>query len=310
MIIKKPLFWDKKKPNFLAHILNPISKFIELINFLKQSEGLKFSNIKIICVGNIYIGGTGKTPLSIRISKMLNEKNLKTTVVKKFYIDQKDEQLLISSKTNLITKKHRIDCINAAISKNFKYAIFDDGLQDKSINYDLKICCFNSDNWIGNGYVLPAGPLREKISSLKNFDVVFLNGPDVNNKDIRDKILKINDKIKIFEGFYELHNLNKFDISKNYVAFSGIGNPDNFDLTLKKYNFKISKHFSFPDHYNYKKNDIENIKNFATKNKLKILTTEKDYLRINKELRDDIHFIEMDLRINNANKFFDLIFKK
>ena len=93
---------------------------------------------------------------------------IKEDVVKKFYIDQKDEQLLISSKTNLITKKHRIDCINAAISKNFKYAIFDDGLQDKSINYDLKICCFNSDNWIGNGYVLPAGPLREKISSLKN----------------------------------------------------------------------------------------------------------------------------------------------
>ena len=160
MIIKKPLFWDKKKPNFLAHILNPISKFIELINFLKQSEGLKFSNIKIICVGNIYIGGTGKTPLSIRISKMLNEKNLKTTVVKKFYIDQKDEQLLISSKTNLITKKHRIDCINAAISKNFKYAIFDDGLQDKSINYDLKICCFNSDNWIDRALILVSFPFK------------------------------------------------------------------------------------------------------------------------------------------------------
>ena len=307
MMIKKPKFWDKKLPNFFAYLLIPISKVVSLFNVLKKGENLKFSNIRIICVGNIYLGGTGKTPLSIKISQLLNKKNLKSTVVKKFYKEQKDEQLLISNKTNLISKKDRKNCIENAINKNFKYAIFDDGLQDKSIKYDLKICCFSSNNWIGNGLVIPAGPLREKINSLKNFDIVFLNGPNINNEHIKQEILKVNDNIEIFEGRYKSINLNQIDISQNYIAFSGIGNPESFSFTLKDNNLKILKHFSFPDHYDFKKSEIDNIKKYAIKNNSKIITTEKDYLRINKELRNEISYIAMDLEIINENKFLDLI---
>ena len=307
MMIKKPKFWDKKLPNFFAYLLIPISKVVSLFNVLKKGENLKFSNIRIICVGNIYLGGTGKTPLSIKISQLLNKKNLKSTVVKKFYKEQKDEQLLISNKTNLISKNGRKNCIENAINKNFKYAIFDDGLQDKSIKYDLKICCFSSNNWIGNGLVIPAGPLREKINSIKNFDIVFLNGPNINNEHIKKEILKVNDNIEIFEGRYKSINLNQIDISQNYVAFSGIGNPENFNFTLKENNLKILKHFSFPDHYDFKKSEIDNIKRYAIKNNSKIITTEKDYLRINKELRNEISYIAMDLEIINENKFLDLI---
>ena len=307
MMIKKPKFWDKKLPNFFAYLLIPISKVVSLFNVLKKGENLKFSNIRVICVGNIYVGGTGKTPLTIKISQLLNKKNLKSTVVKKFYKEQKDEQLLISNKTNLISKKDRKNCIENAINKNFKYAIFDDGLQDKSIKYDLKICCFSSNNWIGNGLVIPAGPLREKINSLKNFDIVFLNGPNINNEHIKQEILKVNDNIEIFEGRYKSINLNQIDISQNYIAFSGIGNPESFSFTLKDNNLKILKHFSFPDHYDFKKSEIDNIKKYAIKNNSKIITTEKDYLRINKELRNEISYIAMDLEIINENKFLDLI---
>ena len=307
MMIKKPKFWDKKLPNFFAYLLIPISKVVSLFNVLKKGENLKFSNIRIICVGNIYVGGTGKTPLTIKISQLLNKKNLKSTVVKKFYKEQKDEQLLISNKTNLISKKDRKNCIENAINKNFKYAIFDDGLQDKSIKYDLKICCFSSNNWIGNGLVIPAGPLRERVNSLKNFDIVFLNGPNINNEHIKQEILKVNDNIEIFEGRYKSINLDQIDISQNYIAFSGIGNPESFSFTLKDNNLKILKHFSFPDHYDFKKSEIDNIKKYAIKNNSKIITTEKDYLRINKELRNEISYIAMDLEIINENKFLDLI---
>ena len=307
MMIKKPKFWDKKLPNFFAYLLIPISKVVSLFNVLQKGENLKFSNIRIICVGNIYVGGTGKTPLTIKISQLLNKKNLKSTVVKKFYKEQKDEQLLISNKTNLISKKDRKNCIENAINKNFKYAIFDDGLQDKSIKYDLKICCFSSNNWIGNGLVIPAGPLRERVNSLKNFDIVFLNGPNINNEHIKQEILKVNDNIEIFEGRYKSINLDQIDISQNYIAFSGIGNPESFSFTLKDNNLKILKHFSFPDHYDFKKSEIDNIKKYAIKNNSKIITTEKDYLRINKELRNEISYIAMDLEIINENKFLDLI---
>ena len=307
MMIKKPKFWDFKKPNFLAYLLVPLSKVVSLFNALRKGENLKFPGIKIICVGNIYIGGTGKTPLSIKICNLLNKRNFKATIVKKFYKDQKDERLLISNKTNLISKNDRKKCIENAINESFRYAIFDDGLQDKSIKYDIKICCFSSNNWIGNGQVIPAGPLREKITSLKNFDIIILNGPDINNSYIKEEILKVNNNIEIFEGKYKPQNLNKLDRSQNYIAFSGIGNPESFNLTLKENNFKILKYFTFPDHYNYKNNEINNIKRFALKNNSKIITTEKDFLRINKGLRSNINYIEMDLIISNEIKLLELI---
>ena len=89
MMIKKPKFWDLKKPNFLAYLLMPLSKLVSLYGTFRKGENLKFADIKIICVGNIYIGGTGKTPLSIKICNLLNKENFKSTVVKKFYSDQK-----------------------------------------------------------------------------------------------------------------------------------------------------------------------------------------------------------------------------
>tara|TARA_Y100001935_G_C17273686_1_gene493428 strand:+ start:159 stop:1085 length:927 start_codon:yes stop_codon:yes gene_type:complete len=307
MKIKKPDFWDEKKPNFFSYLLLPISKIIQILKSLKKSEKLNFPEIKTICVGNIYIGGTGKTPLSIKISKLLNSKNLKTTVIKKFYINQKDEQILINKKTNLISKINRKASLDSAIRQSFKYAILDDGLQDNYINYDLKICCFSSNNWIGNGLTIPSGPLREDINSIKNFDIIFLNGPDIENKFIKDKISKINSNIKIFEGSYKLKNSNNLDISKNYLIFSGIGNPKNFDYTLKENNFKVFKHFTFPDHYNYKKNEIDNLKKFAKDKNLEIITTEKDYFRIQEELRNDINFVEIDLEISNEKELINLI---
>ena len=307
MKIKKPDFWDEKKPNLIAYLLLPVSKMIQILKSLRKSENLDFPEIKTICVGNIYIGGTGKTPLSIKLSKLLNSKNLKAAVIKKFYIDQKDEQMLISKKTNLISKINRKESLDSAIRQNFKYAILDDGLQENNINYDFKICCFSSNNWIGNGLTIPAGPLREKISSIKNFDIIFLNGPDIENKVIKEKILKINSNIKIFEGSYKLKNSNNLDTSKNYLIFSGIGNPQNFDHTLKENNFKVFKHFTFPDHYNYKKNEIDNLKKFAKDKNLEIITTEKDYYRIQEEFRGGINFIEIDLKISNESELINLI---
>ena len=307
MMIKKPKFWDKKKPGFFAYLLMPISNLVSLYNLVKKSQNLKFPNIKTICVGNIYVGGTGKTPLSIKICQLLNRKNFKSAVLKKFYNEQKDEQLLISNRTNLISKRDRKKCLENAIEKNYEFAIFDDGLQDKSINYDLKICCFSSNNWIGNGCIIPAGPLREKIQAIKEFDIVFLNGPNKENENIKNKIFKINRNVKIFEGRYVVKNLDKLDNSQNYVAFSGIGNPENFYSTLKENNLNIFKYFTFPDHYNYKKNELDNMKRYAIKNDLKVITTEKDYFRINKELRQDVDYIEMDLEIVNEKQFLDLL---
>ena len=176
MNLSKPDFWDKEK-SFISILFIPFSLIVLFFIFLRKkfTKQLVFK-IPIICIGNIYIGGTGKTPLVIKLSDILKKLNYKTGVVKKFYKDQNDEQQLIRNKTKLYCFKKRKNALNRAIKDKIDVAIFDDGLQDRSINYNLKFVCFNRSKSIGNGFLIPAGPLREKIKSLKKYDAVFING--------------------------------------------------------------------------------------------------------------------------------------
>jgi len=193
MIIKKPSFWDLSKPNFISDFLLPFTFPILLRNFfltfLKKKPS---SNIKTLCIGNIYLGGTGKTPLTIKIYEILNKLKYKTATVKKNYSNQKDEQLLLDKKTRLIIKKSRKEAVQQGIKENFDFLIFDDGLQEINLEYNFKIACFKTKQWIGNGRLIPAGPLRENISSLKRFDAVFLNGDTKKRIKLEKEIKKIN----------------------------------------------------------------------------------------------------------------------
>ena len=311
MKLNKPKFWDYKKPNFLAYILLPLTLPILIRNFFAKSFlKEKFDKIRTVCVGNIYVGGTGKTPLSIKINNLIKAQGLKSTVIKKFYSDQSDEQNLIKNYTNLICKKNRLDALKDAINQNFEFAIFDDGLQEKSINYDLKIICFNNSQWKGNGFLIPAGPLREKIESLKNFDIIFINGDPKKNQNILNEIKKLNDNINIFETFYKPSNIKELDNNRNYVAFAGIGNSENFYNTMIQNKFKIIKKFNFPDHYNYSNNDLTKILNFAKNNNAEIITTEKDYLRLNTNFAQVIKYLKLDLVIPNEQKLINILIKR
>ena len=122
-------------------------------------------------------------------------------------------------------KKQEKKQLNKQLTKKLDYLIFDDGIQDLNIDYDLKFVCFKAYNWIGNGQIIPSGPLREKISSLIKYDAVFLNGISDNLNEIKNKIKAINPKIKIFQTSYKPININKFDLNKKYLIFSAIGNP-------------------------------------------------------------------------------------
>ncbi len=309
MKFKKPKFWDFKKPNLISYLLLPFTLPFYLKNkFVKRNSHLK-SNVKRICVGNIYIGGTGKTPLSIMISDILNTKKKKVAVVKKFYLNQLDEQRLIKKYSSLIISKNRYESLKEAERRKLDYVIFDDGLQDRSMNYELKIVCFNNKQWIGNGFLVPAGPLRENIQSLKEYDVVILNGDNSKNIKIKEKIKEINEKIKIFESFYQPKNLKEFDRNKDYISFSGIGNNINFQELLNFYNFNILNHFSYPDHYDFPKNEIQKILKIAKLKNAGVITTEKDYLRINQEFHNQIKFLQIELKMYDIENFEKLIIK-
>ena len=307
MNLKKPKFWDQKNPGILAYLLLPVSIIINLLNLLQKKSKFKNLKIKTICVGNIYIGGTGKTSLCINISKILNKENIKSCFVKKFYSNQTDEQKLLENHGRLFLKKKRLNALNDAVEEGYKIAIMDDGLQDASIDYDLKFVCFNNINWIGNGLTIPSGPLREKITKLKDYQNVFLNGNLENLENIKKIILKINSKINIHIGKYHALNIEEFDKKYDYIIFSGIGNHQTFVSMLKKYGLKVHKDIEFPDHYKYSNNDINKILKLANNNNCKVITTEKDYLRLNKIQKNQIQFIKSELKIIDEQKLINTI---
>ena len=306
MKIIKPVFWSEK--NFLSLLLYPLTVLTFLINLIKKFSVKKKFSIKTICIGNICVGGTGKTPLSIKIDKILKKK-YKTVFVKKKYSDQSDEQSLLRSNGNLICTNYRDNGLKIAQKLKYDVAIMDDGLQEKSIKYDLTIACFNTSEGIGNGLLLPAGPLRENISAIKNYDAIFLNG-EKKNKKLFLLLKKINNNLKIFEGKYVPLNIKNFNRNKKFLIFSGLGNPEEYERTLKKYKFKIKEKFIFPDHYNFPDTDIVSIKKLAKRKKLNIITTEKDYLRLNKKNRKNVKFLKIDLSIKNMKNFSKFLIER
>lgn len=308
MIFKKPLFWDYKKPNLLSYFLLPLTLPIIIRNFFFTTlKKKKFPEIKTICVGNIYLGGTGKTPLCIKIYEILKEKNFNIATVKKFYKNQKDEQLLLQKKTTTIIADTRKEAVLESIKKKYAVLIFDDGLQDSQIDYDKKLVCFKSNNWIGNGRIIPAGPLREKISSLKRFDAIFLNGNKDNNKELKEKILRINSNIKIFQTSYKISDINKYDLNSEYLIFSGIGEPKDFKNLLIENGFKIKKEIIFSDHFEYTSKEINKILDLAKNENLKILTTEKDYMKLSQSLNKEISFLDINLEIENQKELINFL---
>ena len=114
----------------------------------------------------------------------------------------------------------------------------------------------------------------------------------------------------IFEAKYVPINLRSFNLKKNFLFFCGLGNPSEFERTLIKYKFKIKEKFVFPDHYNFSKSDIVNLKKIAKRKKLNIITSEKDYLRLNKKNKKNIKFLKIDLKINNMKNFSKFLIKK
>tara|TARA_B100000900_G_scaffold64486_1_gene49800 strand:- start:16 stop:942 length:927 start_codon:yes stop_codon:yes gene_type:complete len=307
MNLKKPKFWDLKEPNFFAYVLLPIAIILQNLKYLLSKKEPFKLKIKTICVGNIYIGGTGKTSLSIQINKILNERKIKTCFVKKFYKNQADEQKLLEKKGKLFLAKTRYKALQRAEEENYQIAILDDGLQDLSIKYDVNLVCFNNLNWKGNGLTIPAGPLRENINNLKKYNHIFLNGNLENIEILKKEIKQINSEIKIHIGKYEPINLNKFNKTDKYFAFSGIGNHKTFIKMLKNYGLNVVEDLEFADHYSYKNNDIEKIIYKSKKLNAKILTTEKDYLRLEKKYLEEIAFIEVELKIINEDKFIESI---
>ena len=303
----KPKFWDKNQISFFSVLLFPVSLLIKVLSFFKRFlTKTNQSSIPIICVGNIYLGGTGKTPLCIEIFSILKNLNMNPVFVRKKYDSFQDEADLQKQVGPVYQNNKRIEAVKEALQDKANVAILDDGFQDFSINKDLSIVCFNKKQWVGNGLIIPSGPLREGLSALKRANCVVINGEK--NRDIENKIFSKNKEIKIFYAKYRAQNINEFK-NKKVIAFAGIGNPENFFNLLKDNKIDIIEEIKFPDHHKYSEETLESLINKTKKNNTILLTTEKDYFRIDENYKQNINFLKIEVEIENRNQFIDEIKK-
>ena len=148
--------------------------------------------------------------------------------------------------------------------------------------------------------------MRDSLSALKKADCLIINGKK--NKDIENEIFRKNEKIKIFYSDHKPQNIDRFQ-NKKVIAFAGIGNPHNFFNLLKDNKIDIIEEIKFPDHHKYSEKTLKNLINKAKENNTILLTTEKDYFRIDENYKQNINFLKIEVEIENRNQFIDEIKK-
>lgn len=317
-------------------------------NFLYDKQILKIykdENAFVISVGNLTTGGTGKTPLVIKLGNYFaSVKNEKTAIILRGYggkLDNKkinliknkgkifynanvcgDESFLIAKSTPdnciVITSRNRVEAIKYASSQlNCKIIILDDCFQHRKIKSHLNLILVDSQKQLGNGFVLPFGPLRESKKSIKKRadKIIIVNKEKNNSKNIDALVDKYKEKYNKptfacnmdFSKIYLLNDEKQSDISDNVYdifAFSAIGSPNQFYQNCEKYNLLSVK--SYPDHHIYLQSDIDELNDLAKKqNSNMLITTEKDAVKLtsfNSDLKICVLKIEPKIDIEKLFK--------
>ncbi|MBF0484227.1 MAG: tetraacyldisaccharide 4'-kinase [Candidatus Omnitrophica bacterium] len=297
-----------------------------LLFTIKVLSAQKFS-IPVISVGNIVVGGAGKTPIVIWLLELLKEKGLKAVVLTRGYMDNdptgkklfSDEAEVIKQMVpdaQVVVGAERFKCGQEYLKTNkADVFILDDGFQHRQINRDLDLVAVDATNPWGNGSLLPSGLLREPISSLKRAQVVILTKTDLMEKDSADafkSVENVNSEMLICRGvhkpvgFFDVRagTWHKEDLIDGKIVgyFCSIADPRSFKRTLEHLGACVLKGFDFIDHHSYVDEDFKNINTGCNVEKIKILvTTRKDAVKIGaylKFLASDIQILVLDIRFN------------
>ena len=314
-----PKFWYTGN-SIRSILLYPLSKIYHFLFILIRAiKNEKKISIPVICVGNIVLGGSGKTPIVMYLRGILFHKFKKIFVLMRaFNSSQKkgcilraihtvedvgDEPLLHFKQGPVCVSKNRIEGADLCIQNNADLIILDDGFQSKHLYKDLNFLVIDGNQKFGNKKIFPAGPLRESINSaFKRTNAIILI--DFENKN--DDFFK-NNKIPYFYAYKKL-KLDKLRSNK-IIAFCGLGYPDNFFKHLRELNLILHKKFIFGDHHIYKKKEIEEMISMSKKLKIDLVTTEKDIIKIPKKYHKDIKVAKVSIKMESESKFLNFTLK-
>ena len=320
MQIKKPKFWNHKGVSFWSILLFPFSIFFLILSFInkifKTFVVRKNFEIPVICIGNIYIGGTGKTPLVKYIVSELKNRGYRPGIVIRGYGGKFKETLKVSTDTpvketgdeaQILAKldvpfyidKNRVRAVKK-LTKNHEcdVIISDDGLQHYKMGRHIEIAVIDGKRRFGNNLTFPAGPLREASKRINTVDFIVNNSGPTNEDEY---LMNISPTKFVHLKSGKSYSIENWPMHKQVHAVAGLGNPGRFFDLLDKLGFDIIRH-PFPDHHNFLSSDIFYLDH------LPIVMTEKDASKCKDFDNNKIWYLKIDADVNN--KFIDNLDKK
>ncbi len=308
--MRPPEFWNHRRGRDAAPVtqlvLTPISWLFRWAGAIKQATAAPFRpKAQVICVGNLTMGGAGKTPVTLAILAKLKARGLKVAALTRGYRGKEsgpifvsaqhdavavgDEALLLAKAAPTIVAHNRAAGARLADSEGFDVIVMDDGFQNPSLAKDLSIVVVDGETGFGNRSICPAGPLREPIKrglarasallymrknehALRNpaEGAQFWRGPVLNAWLEPDPAAAA-----AFKG-------------ERIIAFAGVGRPKKVFDTFAAIGAQVIVDAPYPDHHHYTDGDIDWLRRLAKKHNARLATTEKDFMRLSAAQREGV----------------------
>ena len=273
------------------------------------------SPIPVICIGNLSVGGAGKTPVAESIAQLIPGAHflsrgyggketgpLRVEPHRHSYSQVGDEPLLLAEIAPTWVARNRIEGAEAAAEAGASCLVMDDGFQDPSLEKDISILVVDGHTGFGNGRCLPAGPLREPVEQgLKRADAVVILGDDKHGIALR-----VAPK-PVLRAWLEPEAEASVLAGRKVVAFAGIGRPAKFFHTLDTLGANVVEAYAFPDHYPFHPAEIGELQAAANNHNAFLVTTGKDYVRVPQTMRDQIGVVQMDVAWEDETALLDVL---
>jgi tetraacyldisaccharide 4'-kinase len=294
--MREPAFWHRPK-SWKSHLLRPLAALYGAVAAQRLLRQGFDAGVPVLCVGNYHVGGAGKTPAVLALADILRELGETPVVLSRGYggklrgpvmVDPSrhtaekvgDEPLMMSSRVPVVVARDRVNGVAMARSQRASVILMDDGFQNPAIAKDAALIVIDSERGIGNGYVIPAGPLRAPLPpQLARTDALIVVGGGDASREVAAAIIAREGQV--LSAHLKPNAASVAALAgKRVLAFAGIGDPERFFRTLRSSGIEVVRERVFADHHNFTENEIEALLAESRRDALTLVTTEKDLARL------------------------------
>jgi len=322
--MREPDFWYRP-PSLKSLSLAPIGALYGVIAGRRMLQGGIDAGIPVICIGNYHLGGAGKTPMVLALTRVLRDLGERPTVLSRGYggrlrgpvtvdpgsheaTDVGDEPLMLAETVPVVVSRDRIQGVALAKAQNASVILMDDGFQNPAIAKDASLIVIDAERGVGNGKVFPAGPLRAPLpAQIVRTDALIVIGEGSAARPVIEAVAAHHRPV--LSARITAHERSRAALrGKRVLAFAGIGDPDRFFRTLRGCDIELARERTFPDHYQFSANDIAGLVAEARRDGLTLVTTEKDMVRLRRsDAAEDIVPFAVTLEFEEPSRLRTLV---